>query len=409
MKRLAVSALLFLLAGTILCNAARKPNFILIDTDDQGYNDLGCYGSVLGIETPHIDRLATEGMKLNAFYNASSVCTASRASILTGCSHKRIKTNFFSAKAKQGMHPDEVTIADHLKANGYATACIGKWHLGHLKPFLPLAQGFDYYYGIPFSNDMNPGDGVPLMKGNEIIEQPVEQKTLTRRYTDEALKFIKECAGKPFFVYLAHAMPHVPLFYPDDFESDAPTQYGRTVEHLDAETGRLMEYIRGDKKLATNTFVIFTSDNGPWLSKGKEHSGRPDPCRGGKFTTWDGGSRVPCIMWAPGKIGEGAVTDEIVSSMDIFPTLASLAQAELGPADTRGPIDGLDISGFLLGRSKASPRKEIMFYTNQGHLQGFRQGDFKIRIAGGPQLYEITKDPGEADNLYKKGDPYVAR
>ncbi|MGB0745176.1 MAG: sulfatase-like hydrolase/transferase, partial [Opitutales bacterium] len=259
----------FLLLIALGISAAEKPNFIIIFTDDQGYNDLGCFGSEK-IKTPHIDQMANEGRKFTSFYSASPVCTPSRAALLTGCYPKRVglaKRVIFPQDNK-GLHPEEVTIAEMLKENGYATACIGKWHLGHRKPFLPTSQGFDSYYGIPYSNDMNHPDNqrhgeprrnaswvdlekawkmwkTPLMRDEEIIELPVNQRTITRRYTDRAIEFVTAKKDQPFFLYLPHSMPHVPLFVPEDaYDPDPQNAYKAVIEHIDTETGRLLDAIR---------------------------------------------------------------------------------------------------------------------------------------------------------------------
>lgn len=326
MKR-TIILLCVLLSAAASAETAR-PNFIVIFTDDQGYADLGCFGSE-NIKTPHIDRMAQEGRRFTSFMVASSVCTPSRVALMTGCYPKRIgmeKHVIFPAN-NHGMHQDEVTIADMLKTAGYATACIGKWHLGHRKPFLPTRQGFDSYFGIPYSNDMKHPDnkgkpwgqwdkswnepkemvkkwGTPLMQDEEIIELPCDQRTITRRYTDRAIEFVKANRNRPFFLYLPHSMPHLPLFVPDDVrDPNVKNAYKNTIEHIDAETGRLLKTVR-DLGLEKNTYVIFTSDNGPWI-KFKHHAGKATPLRGGKAQHTEGGQRVPCVMWAPGRIPAG--------------------------------------------------------------------------------------------------------
>ncbi len=402
-----------------------QPNFIIIFTDDQGYNDLGCFGSQT-IKTPNLDQMAKEGRKLTSFYVASPVCTPSRAALLTGCYPKRVglaKGVIFPGD-DHGLHTDEVTIADMLKKSGYATACIGKWHLGHRKPFLPTSQGFDSYYGIPYSNDMNhPNNGerkgiprrdeswkdqesawktwkTPLMQGDEIIELPVNQRTITRRYTDKAIEFITANKEKPFFLYLPHSMPHVPLFVPEDVLDKNPANaYTNTIEHIDAECGRLLRAVR-ELGLSRQTYIIFTTDNGPWLPY-KNHGGSALPLRDGKMSTYEGGQRVPTIMWGPGRIPAGTQTDEIAATIDLLPTIAKLAGAIL---ETRGPIDGLDISDLIHGKAP-SPRSEFLYYNKSGGLDGLRQGEWKLRVSQNRnkkktvELYNLIEDIGEKTNL----------
>ena len=411
--------------------AAEKPNFIIILTDDQGYNDLACFGSKT-INTPHIDQLAKKGRKFTSFYVASSVCTPSRAALLTGCYPKRFgmaKGVIFPSN-NHGLHTDELTIADMLKGAGYATACVGKWHLGHRKPFLPTNQGFDSYYGIPYSNDMNHPDNsgknkalrrdeswnnqekawrswnTPLMENEEIIEMPVNQRTITRRYTDKAIEFITTNKNKPFFLYLPHSMPHVPLFVPEDvLDQDPANAYTNTIEHIDAECGRLFKAVE-ELGLSDNTYIIYTSDNGPWLPYGN-HGGSALPLRNGKMTSYEGGQRVPTVMKGP-DIPADTSTDEIASTIDLLPTIAKIAGAKLEP---RGPIDGLDIGDLIHGKGK-SPRTEFLYYSKGGGLDGLRQGDWKIRAAQPDrrfknkkkviELYNLAEDIGETNNLASK-------
>lgn len=430
MMLLASLALLF--GPTVNIRAAEaepQPNFIIIFTDDQGYQDLGCFGSP-NIKTPNIDRMAKEGRIFSSFYVASPLCSASRAALLTGCYPTRlgiIKPVFFPQDTT-GLHPDEVTIADLLKTAGYATACIGKWHLGHHKPFLPTRQGFDSYFGIPYSNDMNHPDNkrkrgislddawadmaegtttwnTPLMENEEIIEVPVDQRTITRRYTDRAIQFIKENRENPFFLYLAHSMVHIPLFVPEDAHDPDPLNaYKATMEHVDAETGRLLDALR-EQGLAGNTYVIFTSDNGPWLTK-HHHGGSALPLSGGKGWFQEGGIRVPCVMWGPGRIPAGTRTDDMAATIDLFPTIAALAGVR---PKTRGPIDGLDISPVVLGTGP-SPRHELLYCSSNrdekgNHsisFAGMRQGDWKIlgwNLDQNPELFNLAEDLSEKNNL----------
>ena len=413
---------LFAILATALASlAADKPNFILIFTDDQGYNDLGCFGSTK-IKTPNIDKLAAEGRKFTSFYVASPVCSPSRAALLTACYPKRVgmeKHVIFPAH-KHGLHTDEVTIADTLKAAGYATACIGKWHLGHRKPFLPTSQGFDSYYGIPYSNDMNHPDNkgkprdsrdkswlnqdeyvnlwkTPLMQDEEIIELPVNQRTITRRCTDRAIDFVSANAkqDKPFFLYLPHSMPHIPLFVPEDvYDPDPQNAYFNVIEHIDTETGRLVDHVR-KLGLGDNTYIIFTTDNGPWLQF-KNHGGSALPLRAGKGTTFEGGQRVPTVMWAPGRIPAGTETAEIAGTIDLHPTMAKIAGAEFKP---RGKVDGLDITDFIHGKGP-SPRTEFVYYTSRGQLSALRQGAWKLRIEKKKvELFNLIEDISESKDV----------
>ncbi|QDT38804.1 sulfatase family protein [Stratiformator vulcanicus] len=416
-----------------------KPNFVIIFADDQGYGDLGCFGSET-IQTPNIDRMADEGRRFTSFMVASPVCTPSRAALLTGCYPKRVGMHrhvLFPHSAK-GLHPDEYTIADHLSGLGYATACFGKWHLGHHPETLPQQNGFDTYLGIPYSNDMNHPDNkgkpklssdelwrnqstavtkwnTPLMRNEEIVELPVDQRTVTRRYTDEAIDFITKNIDRPFFVYLPHTMPHIPLYVPEDvYDPDPQNAYKCVIEHIDQEVGRLMSQLR-DLSLSDNTYVIYTSDNGPWLQF-KNHGGSAGPLRAGKGTTFEGGQRVPCIMWGPSRIPAGTVCDELVTTMDLLPTIAALTDSTL-PEENK--IDGLDVSETLFSDS-ASPRTEFVHYSSRGNIEGLRQGDWKLLIkpAKGKQnslkspnvmLFNLSEDIGEQHNLVADHPDIVAR
>jgi arylsulfatase A len=413
-----------------------KPNFVIIFADDQGYGDLGCFGSEK-IETPNIDRMAAEGRRFTNFMVASPVCTPSRAALLTGCYPKRVGMHqhvLFPA-SKKGLNPSEHTIADHLKAQGYATACFGKWHLGHHPETLPRQQGFDVYLGIPYSNDMNhpdnkgkprvPSDDLwrdqesalthwntPLIENETIVELPVDQRTVTRRYTDRAVKFIKDNKDGPFFVYLPHSMPHIPLYVPEDaYDPDPQNAYTCVIEHIDAEVGRVMDTIR-DLGLAENTYVIYTSDNGPWLQF-KNHGGSAGPLREGKGTTFEGGQRVPCVMWGPGRVPAGSECGELVGTIDMLPTIAALTSSPL-PADRK--IDGMDVTALMKGEAAASPREEFLHYTSQGQIEGLRQGDWKLLVKKPRRnrrqqqanarpaptevlLFNLKSDVGEQDNL----------
>jgi arylsulfatase A len=406
---------------------AAKPNFIIIFTDDQGYSDLGCFGSET-IKTPNIDQLAAEGRKFTNFMVPSPVCTPSRAALLTGSYPKRVglHKHVLFPTSNYGLNPEEYTIADHLKSLGYSTACIGKWHLGHHPETLPRANGFDSYYGIPYSNDMNHPDNkgkvnpasdeswqnqdefvkqwnTPLVENEEIIEIPVNQRTITRRYTDRAISFITENKDKPFFLYLPHSMPHIPLFVPEDANDPDPKHaYKAVIEHIDAEVGRIVKSIR-ELGLAEKTYIIFTSDNGPWLQY-RNHGGSAKPLRDGKGTNFEGGQRVPCVMWAPGRIPAGTSSNELISTMDLLPTFASLTKSEL-PEGRK--IDGLDLSATVTGDAP-SKRTEFIYYTAQGQLNGIRVGEWKLLLEGkgnkeqGPYLFNLVTDISEATNLADK-------
>lgn len=437
--------ILISLALSLLAKAADKPNFIIIFTDDQGYGDLGCFGSKT-IKTPHIDRLAKEGRRFTNFMVASPVCTPSRAALLTGCYPKRVGMHqhvLFPSSTK-GLNSTEHTIADHLKGQGYATACFGKWHLGHHPETLPQSNGFDTYYGIPYSNDMNHPDNkgkpkggwegmdilwddpestltkwkTPLMENEKIVELPVDQRTVTRRYTDKSIEFIKKnaAAKKPFFVYLPHSMPHIPIYVPDEIRDPDPKKaYINCIEHIDAEVGRIADLLR-ELKLGENTYLIFTTDNGPWLSF-KHHGGSAGPLREGKGTTFEGGQRVPCVMWAPGRIPAGTTCDQLCGTIDLLPTIASLTQSEL-PKDKK--IDGMDVS-MLLTTDAKTPRNEFVYYTSRGDIEGLRQGKFKLLVKGPrnkrrnpnakvqTMLFDLEADLGEQNNLAESKPDVVAK
>ncbi|QTN31954.1 sulfatase [Akkermansiaceae bacterium] len=404
--------------------AARKPNVILIFVDDMGYNDLSCYGSEK-IKTPNLDRLASEGKRFTSFMVPSSVCSPSRAALLTGCYPKRVdmEKHVLFPQSRKGINPDEYTLADHFSSAGYATTAIGKWHLGHYPETLPRVLGFGSYYGIPYSNDMNHPDNkgkaspasdeswenqsesvklwhTPLVENETIIELPADQRTITRRYTERAIGFIDANKEKPFFIYLPHSMPHIPLFVPEDvLDPDPANAYTCTIEHIDAEIGRIMAKVR-EEGLDKETIIIFTSDNGPWI-RFKNHGGNADPLREGKGTPFEGGQRVPCIMWAPGRIPAGTVSDELVTSMDLLPTLAAMTDIPL--PENGKPIDGINLSPTITGQSP-SARHEFIYYTANGELIGLRKDGWKLLLnpAGKkrePMLFNITKDMGEKKDL----------
>ncbi len=410
-----------------------KPNFVIIFCDDLGYGDLGCFGHPT-IKTPNLDKMATQGQKWTNFYVGASVCTPSRAALMTGrlpirsgmCSDRR---RVLFPDSPSGLPQSEVTLAEGLKTTGYATACIGKWHLGHLKPHLPTNNGFDYYFGIPYSNDMdrNPGTAreqflnpkseywnVPLMRNEEIIERPAEQTTITKRYAEETVKFIKANKNKPFFVYLANSLPHVPLFCSDEFkDTSVRGLYGDVIEEIDHCVGKVLDTIR-KQGVARNTFVIFTSDNGPWLTF-NEHGGSAGLLREGKGCTFEGGMREPTIMWWPGRIKPGVVTD-IGSTMDIYTTMLTLAGAAI-PKDRI--VDGLDLSPAIFGQGP-SPRK-TMFNYRGARIYAVRKGSFKAHFITQPAytpgeavehdpplLYNLDHDPSEKYDIAKNHPDVIA-
>lgn len=378
--------------------------------------------------------MAKEGRKFTSFMVASSVCSPSRAALLTGCYPKRVGMHqgVLFPGSTAGLSPKEHTIADHLKPQGYTTACFGKWHLGHHPEVLPTSNGFDTYFGIPYSNDMNhpknqgkPKGGpngmdelwkdpesslkkwnTPLIENDKILELPVDQRTITRRCSDRAVDFIEQNQGRPFFVYLPYSMPHIPLYVPDDVRDPDPKRaYINTIEHIDSEIGRLFECLRR-LNLTESTYVIFTTDNGPSLVF-EHHGGSAGPLRDGKMSTFEGGQRVPCIMWAPGRIPADTVCDSLASTIDLLPTIAALTNTPL--PDDRS-IDGVDISSLLFGGAK-SPREEFLYFNNNGGLEGIRSGDWKLLIkqprgkkdgeVAKPEvmLFHLAEDIGERSNL----------
>ncbi|HEX3725810.1 MAG TPA: sulfatase [Pirellulales bacterium] len=390
-------------------DTAKPPNIIIVFADDLGYGDLGCYGHPT-IATPNLDRMAQQGLRFTQFYVGECVCTPSRAALLTGrlpirsgmCSDTR---RVLFSDSTGGLPDDEITIAEALKTKGYATACVGKWHLGHLPQYLPTRHGFDSYFGIPYSNDMKP---TPLLRDARIVEEPVDQSTLTKRYTAEALTFIRQHRGGPFFLYLAHNFPHVPLHASPDFQGKSRRGlYGDVVEELDASMGQLLRelvHLEIDKQ----TLVIFTSDNGPWLPM-KQNGGSAGLLREGKGSTWEGGMREPAIAWWPGTIAAGRVTDELASTLDLFATIHALAEIPL-PADRT--FDSFDIRPLLLG-SGPSPRPAFFYYRGT-HLMAARMGPWKAHFltqAGygqaqamphdPPLVYQLDVDPSEKYDVAK--------
>ena len=362
--------------------AAAAPNYVLIFCDDLGYGDLGCYGSAKN-RTPRIDAMAKEGMRFTSFLSSSPVCTPSRASLLTGCYARRVGMHedftghwVLIPRSRRGMHADEWTLPEILKAKGYATACIGKWHLGDQPPHLPTAHGFDEYYGIPYSNDMasaRRGDPpLPLVQDTKVIEAPANQATLTKRYTSEAIQFIERNKSKPFFLYLPHTFPHLPLFASKEFHGkSANGRYGDSVEEIDWSTGKILDALK-QHGLDKNTLVIFTSDNG---SNGR-NGGSNAPLSGAKGGTMEGGMRVPMIARWPGRIPAGGTCNELSSTMDFLPTFATLSDGLL----SANKIDGHDITPLLTGTKGAASPYEVFYYYRRRQLQAVRWGDWKWHL-----------------------------
>jgi len=427
MKRL-VSTLALLVCGfsTLLAAAPPPPNFVIIFIDDLGYGDIGPFGATKQ-RTPSLDRMAAEGMKLTSFY-AAPVCSASRAQLLTGCYAVRVSVPaVFGPAGRNGLNPREFTIAERLKERGYATACFGKWHVGDQPEFLPTRQGFDHYLGIPYSNDMqrkSTATGqrvVPLVRDDKVEELLTDdaQSRIVERYTDEAVKFIRENRDQPFLCYLPHTAVHTPIYPGAAFRGkSANGRFGDWVEEVDWSVGRVLDTLR-ELKLADNTLVIFTSDNGPWLIKGAD-AGSAGPLRGGKGSTWEGGVREPTIAWWPGKITAGSVCDAVAGTIDLLPTFVTLTGGRV-PAEP--VIDGRDISPLLLGKSKQSPR-EAHYYFDGWNLEAVRQGPWKLAIAPQaetmgkgtsddakitPRLYNLDADIGERTNLADKHPEIVAK
>ncbi|MCA9125431.1 MAG: sulfatase [Planctomycetales bacterium] len=421
-----------------LVHADDRPNFVVIFADDLGYGDLGCFGHPT-ISTPELDRMALEGMRWTQFYSAAPVCTPSRAALLTGrlpmrsgmCSNVR---RVLFPDSKGGLPASEVTLAEMLREAGYRTACVGKWHLGHLAQFLPTEHGFDQYFGIPYSNDMdrvadapkgmeaifNPKSeyfNVPLMRDQEIIQRPADQTTITKRYAEEAIKFIQAPAEKPFFLYLAHSMPHVPLFRSQEFAGHSQRGlFGDVVEELDWSVGQILQALR-DSEHAKNTLVVFTSDNGPWLSQ-KQHGGSAGLLKEGKGTTWDGGMREPTIMWWPGHI-EPTTTTALGSTMDLMATFAGYAHAQL-PTDR--VLDSIDLSPIIDGE-ELRPRQQLLYYRGY-ELMAVRLGPWKVHFqeqgsygtlpknltkCEPPKLYHLERDPAERYNIAEDHPKIVQR
>jgi len=389
------------LASRLRAQPAKTPNVIMIFCDDLGYGDLGCYGSK--IHTPNLDRMASEGVRFTNCCSADPVCSPSRAALLTGRYPTRVGVpRVLLPQDKEGLNLDETTLANVLKARGYKTMCIGKWHLGRPNEYLPTSRGFDEYFGIPYSNDMNPR---VLLHNTEVIEQTATLDTLTKRYTEQAQRFIRDSKDSSFFLYMPHTYPHIPLGASPDFRGkSAEGLYGDVVEEVDWSVGQVLRTVK-ENGLDNNTLLLFSSDNGPW------YQGSPGRLRGRKNTTYEGGIREPFIARWPGHIPKGRVSDALCSLMDVFPTVASLCGGKLPDK----PLDGIDIWPLLSGR-KQSIERDPLLYFDGWDLQCARWGNWKLHVArhntgayvpappGGiqnfvlphPELYDLAVDPDES-------------
>ena len=397
---------LIIIIGFISCNndqskqsikMNKQPNIVIVYTDDQGYGDLSSFGS-MSMKTPNIDALVDGGVKLTNFLNASSTCSPSRAALLTGSYPIRTgvvnvlwpRSGGFGSggvNTLKGLNPDEITIAEVLKDVGYATAMSGKWHLGDELAFLPKQQGFDTYFGIPYSNDMNIKN-LPVIIDNDIVETVPDQSLLTKRYTDFAIDFINNVDDdKPFFLYLAHTMPHIPIFASEDFRGKSKASaYGDVIEEIDFNVGRLVEVLK-EKDIFDNTLFIYTSDNGPWLNYGS-HAGSSGELRGGKFDVFEGGYRVPCVISWPNSIPAKTQIDQLVSTIDLLPTICAITGADL----PENKIDGINVFDVLQNKKMPQLDERFYYYHKGNKLLGVRQGSWKYLS---PSTYNEIKFPGE--------------
>src|SRR6056300_1044708 len=374
-------------------NRLKNPNIVLILTDDQGYADLGVFGAT-DFDTPHLDQMAKEGALLTQYYAPQAVCSASRAGILTGCYPNRIGIhNAFMPEAKKGLNPAEVTLAELLKTKGYATGIFGKWHLGDHKEAMPLNHGFDEYFGIPYSNDMWPNhpyqgkwfnfDPLFLYENNKVIDTLTDQSQLTTQITERSVAFINKHKDEPFFLYVPHPQPHVPLFVSDKFKGKSKRGlYGDVIMEIDWSVGQILKTLKNNG-LEENTIVIFTSDNGPWLSYGN-HAGSALPYREGKGTAWEGGQREPFVIKYPKEIPMGKRSHTPVMGIDVLPTLAKQVDASLPDH----PIDGKDVWEVFTLKTDKSPQEAYFFYYRVNELHAVRSGDWKLYF---PHNYRTMK------------------
>ncbi|WKN41227.1 sulfatase family protein [Tunicatimonas pelagia] len=394
------------------------PNIVFIYADDMGYGDVGCYGAE-DIKTPNMDQIARNGIKFSEFYSVSPVCSPSRYGLMTGRYPARdgIHGVFFPT-SWTGMDTTEVTMADMLKSVGYATGVVGKWHLGHRQQYLPLQRGFDYYFGIPYSNDMS---AVVYLEGNKLVEEDVDQHYTTQTYTEKAVQFIDDHQDEPFFLYIPHSMPHVPIYASEQFEDSSDRGlYGDVIQELDWSVGEVLKKLQ-EVGVDENTIVVVSSDNGPWLTM-IEHGGSAGPLRAGKQTTFEGGMRVPCVMQWKAQVEPNQTIDGMHNMMDWFPTFAAITGASV-PNDR--PIDGENIAPVLLeGEERGGD--QFMYYSHQtGKIAAYRKGDWKIKLpmekpyngrytyAGeephGILLFNLAEDRGEQTNLADEHPEMVAQ
>jgi len=403
-------------------NPLDRPNIILVNCDDLGFGDLACYGHPQHL-TPHLDRMATEGTRFTSFYMASSLCSPSRGAMLTGCYPRRIGCDGFEGRAVLfpgqgvGLNPSEVTFASLLKNQGYATQIVGKWHCGDQPAFLPTRHGFDHYYGLPYSNDMGRqvtrenSPPLPLLLDEQVIEAQPDQASLTQRYAEQSVRFIRENRDRPFLLYLAHMYVHLPLYVPQHFLDESRNgKYGAAVACIDWAMGVIMHQVR-QLGLERNTLVLFTSDNGSRNDYGRSNG----PLRGTKGTSWEGGFRTPLLAWWPGTVPAGRVSDEVVSALDLLPTFATLAGAK-APQDRI--IDGRDFAPLLRGEAGARSPRGAFFYYTQDHLDAVRAGRWKLFVGRRPwtgdaanvrELYDLDRDIGETTNVADRNPDVVAR
>lgn len=418
--------------GTALA-ADRPPNLVIIFTDDQGYGDVGAYGAK-GFHTPNLDRMAREGMRFTDFYVAQPVCSSSRVALLTGCYPNRLGiVGALSPKDRHGIHDDETTLGELCRSRGYATAIFGKWHLGHHPQFLPLRHGFDEYFGLPYSNDMwprhptagNKFPDLPLFEGDRVARLDPDQSQLTAWSTQRSVRFIENNKDRPFFLYVPHSMPHVPLHVSDRFQGRSERGlFGDVIEEIDWSVGEILAALH-KHDLDDKTLVLFTCDNGPWLSYGN-HAGSAGPLREGKATTFEGGVRVPCIARWPGKIPAGALCREPAMTIDLLPTIAGLIGAPL----PERRIDGLDIWPLLSGKPGAKSPHDVLYFYWLNRLDAVRRGQWKLHLPHGYttpdpagsdskpgvlvsreielSLFDLTADVGETTNVAAKHPEVVA-